>query len=100
MKYSDLIVSLKYNSCIHYRINAKLFISAITLNQSDRTVQLSKLLLWYGCDFGACDKEILHVISGFVRKSNPDLANSLEDASKEDYKIMHHDYDWSLNSMK
>ena len=55
--------------------------------------------MWYGCDFGTCDGEILSLLAVFVETSNPNLAKLLKDAAKQDYKITFHDYDWSLNSM-
>ena len=75
------------------------FVIAIIICQSEHTVQVSKLFLWYGCDFGTGDEEVLKSISGFVGKSNPELARSIEEGSKLGYKVIYHDYDWSLNSL-
>jgi hypothetical protein len=72
---------------------------AIVIDENERTIKLSKLLLWYGCDFGNCDKEVLNTISGFIGKNNPELAKSIEEGSKLGYKIIYDDYDWSLNSI-
>merc|ERR1739848_646889 len=55
---------------------------AISINQDDRAIKMSKLFLWYGCDFGSCDAEVLSRICGFIVKTNPDLAKSIEEASK------------------
>ena len=72
---------------------------AIAIDQNDRTIKISKLLLWYGCDFGSSDTEVLNTISGFIGKNNPDLVKSIEEGSKLGYKIIYDDYDWSLNSI-
>ena len=75
-------------------------ILAIIVNDADKTVQISKLLLWYGCDFGKNDAEVLTTLSSFIRKSNSDLGASVENGSKLGYKITYHEYDWNLNITK
>ena len=74
-------------------------ILAIVIDQLEKTVKLSKLLQWYGCDFGRSDEEILNTLSSYIRNNNKDLADSIEEAAKKGYEIVFHDYDWTLNSM-
>jgi len=73
---------------------------AIILSDPDKTVQISKLLLWYGCDFGKNDSEVLSTISSLIQKSNSELAALVEKGSTNGYKIIYHDYDWNLNISK
>lgn len=64
-----------------------------------KTVQLSKLLLWYKSDFGQSDRQVLHTLSGFV--TNDELKVQIEEVIRDvesEEKIVFRDYDWTLNS--
>ena len=74
-------------------------ILAVIIDQLGKTVKLSKLLQWYGCDFGRSDEEILNTLSSYIRNNNQNLADSIEEAAKNGYTIIFHDYDWTLNSV-
>ena len=75
------------------------FILAIIIDELGKTVKLSKLLQWYGCDFGRSDEEILKTLSRYIRNGNQNLSNSIEEAANKGFKIIFHDYDWTLNSL-
>ena len=54
-------------------------------------IRLPKLLMWYGCDFGSCETEILGAIKAYV-----------SDGVKEAIgggavKVEYGDYDWKVN---
>ena len=90
-------MSIYYTANHTWKITILWFL-AISIDQGDRTIKISKLLLWYACDFGNCDAEVLNTICGFIGKTNPELAKSIEKGSKLGYKVIYDDYDWSLNS--
>ena len=75
------------------------YILAIIIDQLGKTVKLSKLLHWYGCDFGRSDEEMLRTLSSYIRNNNKNLADSIEEAANKGFKIIFHDYDWTLNSL-
>jgi len=54
---------------------------------------LSKILDWYGSDFGANDTEVLRSIARFLPAQ---IASALE-KNPGNWKIEYNDYDWSLN---
>ena len=41
---------------------------AVVVDNAAHTVELSKLFLWYGVDFGDTDKKILASVAAFVRR--------------------------------
>ena len=62
-------------------------------------VLMSKLLLWYKKDFGQSDQEVLLNLSKFVTDEalKAFVMKIIEDDSLPE-KIVHKDYNWSLNS--
>ena len=55
-------------------------------------VNLSKLFLWYGADFGGTPDQIVTWIAEFVDKNVLDV-----DIMKTGFNIVHRDYNWSSN---
>ena len=70
----------------------------IEINDDGQKVVVSKLLLWYGKDFGNNEDEILDKLASFI--TNEELKQkviqikNLESTSKLIFK----DYDWTLNA--
>lgn len=70
----------------------------IEINDDGQKVVVSKLLLWYGKDFGNNEDEILDKLASFI--TNEELKQkvlhikTLETTSKLIFK----DYDWTLNA--
>ena len=70
----------------------------IEINDDEQKVVVSKLLLWYGKDFGNNEDEILDKLASFI--TNEELKQkvlhikTLETTSKLIFK----DYDWTLNA--
>ncbi len=54
---------------------------------------LSKILDWYGEDFGDNDKEVLLYIARFLPE---EIASAIEE-NPDEWEIKYTDYDWSLN---
>ena len=71
----------------------------IEIVDSNSKVLLSKLLMWYGCDFGDNDDEILKKLSEFV--TDGELKEKLDQIVKNkssEPKIVFRDYNWTLNA--
>jgi hypothetical protein len=62
----------------------------------EKEAYLSKILDWYGKDFGQSDEEILLYLTAFLPKS---IADAIINEPKE-WDIKHTEYDWSLNDLK
>lgn len=61
-------------------------------------VETSKLLLWYGADFGANDRAILEWVAALLGPEDP-VGQSLNKAiSKGDVQLVFRDYNWEANS--
>ena len=70
----------------------------VGINADETKVILSKLLLWYGKDFGNTENEILETLASFI--SNEELklkVIKIKNQNDED-KLIYKDYDWTLNS--
>ncbi|MFQ5584437.1 MAG: DUF547 domain-containing protein [Calditrichia bacterium] len=77
----------------------RIFLNDINMNYFEpekKIAHLSKILDWYGKDFGDSDEEILLFITRFLPG---DLAAAIRAEPKE-WKIKHTKYDWSLNEWK
>ena len=70
--------------------------SSVVVSKEDKTVNLSKLLLWYRDDFGSTDAQVLAKLADIM--TNPDFRKNLKRASENGFKIDYVGYDWSLNS--
>jgi len=73
------------------------FLSQEVAVKENGEVVLSKLLLWYGKDFGETDLEILQWINRAVGDKIPALQHSLENQDLA-LKIVFKDYNWDVNS--
>ena len=58
-----------------------------------KVAHLTKILEWYGGDFGATSSEILLRIKPFLP---PEIGSAIE-KNPDQWKIEYNDYDWSLN---
>ena len=75
---------------------ARNFFNDQTKNRFDpetKTAHLSKILEWYGDDFGNNKQEILKYVTNYL---NEDLANKIN-ASINEWQIEFLDYNWDLN---
>jgi len=62
----------------------------------EATVETSRLLLWYGRDFGSNDRAIIEWLAAALEDDQ--LGNQLRDAlTKGDVKLVFRDYDWGAN---
>lgn len=62
-------------------------------NVDRQVAHLSKILDWYGSDFGENKAEVLDYVTRFL----PDQIASAVEKNLDAWKIEHTDYDWSLN---
>ena len=60
----------------------------------NRVLQVSRIFKWYKKDFPA------ELASYLEKYADPPLANQLQQASDESYKVRYREYDWSLNSVE
>jgi hypothetical protein len=78
---------------------ARIFFNDQTKNRFDpetKTAHLSKILDWYGDDFGNNKQEILKYVTNYL---NEDLANKIK-ANINEWQIEFLDYSWDLNECK
>jgi len=73
------------------------FLSQEVTVKEDGEVEMSKLLLWYGKDFGQSDLEILQWINKVVGDKIPGLQHSLHNQDHPP-TIIFKDYNWDVNS--
>merc|ERR1712047_70812 len=69
----------------------------VTQGQTDARVETSRLLLWYGADFGKDDRSVIQWLVGILK--DDDIGAELEGAlAKEDVTLVFKDYDWGANA--
>ncbi|EFX70595.1 hypothetical protein DAPPUDRAFT_228243 [Daphnia pulex] len=67
-----------------------------TVQIENNTIHLSKLLLWYGADFGSNDKDILRWISQYIPDSRKETIIELIESGP--FKVVHDEYNWLINA--
>ena len=71
----------------------------IEFAESDSKVLLSKLLMWYGSDFGSNENEILNKLAEFITDDSvKDKLSKIVKNDQQSSKIVFRDYDWTLNA--
>jgi len=70
----------------------------IEINDDGQKVVVSKLLLWYGKDFGNNEDEILDKLASFI--TNEELKQKVLQIKnlESTIKLIFKDYDWTLNA--
>ena len=70
----------------------------IEINDDGQKVVVSKLLLWYGKDFGNNEDEILDKLASFI--TNEELKQKVLQIKnlESTIKLIFKDYDWTLKS--
>ena len=70
----------------------------IEINDDEQKVVVSKLLLWYGKDFGNNEDEILDKLASFI--TNEELKQKVLQIKnlESTIKLIFKDYDWTLNA--
>lgn len=70
----------------------------IEINDNGQKVVVSKLLLWYGKDFGNNEDEILDKLASFI--TNEELKQKVLQIKnlESTIKLIFKDYDWTLNA--
>ena len=70
----------------------------VEINEDETKVILSKLLLWYGKDFGNTENEILETLASYI--TNEELKQKVVKIENENCKnkLIFKDYDWTLNA--
>merc|ERR1712047_39213 len=69
----------------------------VTQGQTDARVETSRLLLWYGTDFGMDDRSVIQWLAAILK--DDDIGAALEGAlAKEDVTLVFKDYDWGANA--
>ena len=70
----------------------------VEISEDGQKVVVSKLLLWYGRDFGDTEAEILEKLASYI--TNADLKNQVLKVKNSDSnnKLIFKDYDWTLNA--
>jgi len=69
----------------------------VTQGQTDARVETSRLLLWYGADFGMDDRSVIQWLAAVLK--DDDIGAALEEAlAKEDVTLVFKDYDWGANA--
>merc|ERR1712004_521443 len=69
----------------------------VTQGQTDACVETSRLLLWYGADFGMDDRSVIQWLAAILK--DDDIGAEIEEAlAKEDVTLVFKDYDWGANA--
>merc|ERR1712004_931309 len=69
----------------------------VTQGQTDACVETSRLLLWYGADFGRDDRSVIQWLAAILK--DDDIGAEIEEAlAKEDVTLVFKDYDWGANA--
>ena len=71
----------------------------IEIDADGQKVVLSKLLLWYGKDFGNSEDDILEKLTTFI--TNEELKQKvlqIKNLESNISKLIFKDYDWTLNA--
>jgi len=68
----------------------------VTQGQQEAAVETSRLLLWYGRDFGSSDRAVIEWLAGALEED--EVGIQLRDAlQKGSVKLVFRDYDWGAN---
>lgn len=71
----------------------------VRLNVAERTVHLSKLLQWYGSDFGGSERQMLARLAALLPEAHPTtvgLGALLADEAP--FHVTYAEYDWAVNA--
>jgi len=72
--------------------------SEVEVNVATKTVTMSKILFWYGKDFGKTEEEVLSKVATFL-KNGSDQRTELEELIRTgEVQVKYKDYDWTQNA--
>lgn len=71
----------------------------VSVDVSNKLVRVSRIFLWYGCDFGDGEAAVLRRVCEFMKEGS-DAQRNLDALLKGgDFKVVYNDYDWATNSV-
>lgn len=72
---------------------------AISVDKAKRLIRLSKLLSWYGADFGASPKDRVLWVADYAPADKAEALREVADSGNNNkFKLAFLPYDWSVNS--
>ena len=70
----------------------------VEISEDGEKVVVSKLLLWYGKDFGNSEEEILEKLASYITNDDLKIQVLKIKNSESNNKLIFKDYDWTLNA--
>lgn len=71
----------------------------VSVDVPNKVMRVSRIFLWYGCDFGDGEAAVLRRVCGFMKEGS-DAQRDLDTLLKGgDFEVVYNDYDWATNSV-
>lgn len=77
--------------------NCHMHAGEVTVDEADRSLQLSKLFKWYGMDFGSKAQLVTWLLDYLPEKEKAALQRLQDQHGVDSIKLIYKDYDWGLN---